>query len=863
VTPRIPRTFIALTTPRDDRALVLADLDERFAAIALESSPERARRWYWSQAIRSLPSRLRPDREAIRRHSWTGIFGDVRQSVRLLRRKPLYTLGVTGTLAMGLASAATVLSIAWNVWLAPMPFPDPDRVVRLFELKPPDAEAAPDAEPTRWRISPPLLEDLRATEWTTVRAVAGVARNMWDWDRSDRTTRLSALRVSPEAFDILGIAPLHGRVISNDEDAPEVVLTEAFWERAFGSDPGMIGTGTMRLAGVEHAVVGVVRLPVGYPGSGDIIARLSFDEDQLAEGMRGARYLDVIARVDDAYSVSEASAEMDRIVEGLGRTYANHAGWGGDAATLGDELLEPYRGVLALLLAAGVVFLLLAVSNVAGLVAARTLDGRRDRAVRLALGASDRRLLRGSAAESALLSGLSATGALLGAYWLLGPIRALIPAEIPRVELVGLTPGLIVGIVVVALASGVGVGALGYVLSRGVRPSATAPGLRTTPGSRGRGAIVVGQVALTTLLSTAGVVILAQMADLRSVDLGFDPEGVVSTQVMLTGGRYPTPEARLTFWRELLARGGGRGVDLAVGTSPPMAGVNMPWGYRADPTADQAFAQYHIVSPAYFRLMGIDLIEGRTFTDDDREGSAPVVIVSRHFAETNFPGESAVGREVVVVADMKEIVGVVETVRHFGPGSDAPEDIYAPLEQDPWPHAQIIAQGDAGAMGAALSTLVAEIDPGLGVPPLEPYERFVAQWFAAIRLQVIIVGILAAIGTVLATLGLYALVAYRVLARSREIGIRLALGATGKRMFSDVVRQGAFLAASGIVVGIAAWYLFVPSAAALFGDPVAIDPRIPVGVAFLVGVVSLVACAVPARRSVAVDPAITLRTEEG
>jgi len=860
--PRLARGLIVAMTPAGDRLLLLADLDERFRAIQAEAGTARARRWYWSQAIRSLPTRLSPDREAMRRRSWQGTMGDLRQSVRVLRRRPLYTIGVTGTLAMGLASAATVLSIAWNVWLAPMPFPDPDRVVRLFEIAPPDGQATPDADPTRWRISPPLLEDLRSIEWTTVDAVAGVAHNMVDWDREDGTTGLTSVRVSPEAFEVLGMTPLYGRVISGDENAAEVVLVDTFWDRAFGSDPAVVGRTSMTLNGVEHAVVGVVRVPIGYPDRGDVITRLSFDEDQLVEGMRGARYLDVLARVDPDYAVTEAAAEMDRIVQELGRRHGNHAGWGGDAAVLGDELLRPYRSVLAMLLAAGIVFLVLAVSNVAGLVAARTGEGRRDRAVRVALGASEGRLLRSSAVESALLGGLAAIGALLGASALLGPIRSLVPADIPRVELIGLTPALTGVIVAVALLAGVGVGALGQVLSRGTRSFAGAAGTRTTTGSRGRGLIVVGQVALTTMLCTAGAVILAQIFELQDVDLGFEPDGVVSTRVMLTGQRYPTPEAWLVFWQGLLAGAQGRGLDLAIGTSTPMAGVNMPWGYRADPIAEQAFAQYHIVSPDYFRLMGIDVIEGRVFDGDDRAGSAPVIVVSRQFADANFPGESAVGRDVVVVAATKQIVGVVETVRHFGPGDDAPEEIYAPFEQDPWPHAQIIVRGDAGVMGSAVSMLSAEIDPGLGVPPMAAYERYVAEWFAAIRLQAIVVGILAAVGTALATLGLYALVAYRVSARRREIGIRMALGASDRRMFSDVVGRGAVLAALGIGAGFGAWYLLVPTAGELLGTPAAMDPWTTAAVGLLVGLVSVSACALPALRSVSVDPAITLRAED-
>lgn len=858
--PRLARSIASFAAPPDDRDLILADLRERFDVICAERGRVRARIWYWSQALRGLGAAVLPSGALAQRLTQVGLAADVRHAMRGMRRRPLFALGVVGTLGLGLASAAAVLSVTWHVWLAPMPYPQPDGVVRLFELKPAD-DAAPSVERERWRLSPPLVEDLRKREWTTVRQVAGVSSNVLDWTRDAEVTRLQATVVSPEAFDILGIAPRLGRGLSMDEERPEVVLTSAFWERAFGGDPTVVSGTRMTFGGVDHEIVGVADLPAGYPRRGDVIVRMAFEPDQLVTGMRGARYLDVIARVDPAFRPADVAEELTFVVESLAGAHPNHAGWAGDAVILGDDLLRPYRQVLALLLTAGGLFMLLAVVNVAGLIGARIVDAREDRAVRLALGASHGRLLRGQLVESLVLGVLAAAVALMAATALMGPIRALVPAEIPRVENVGLGPEVIVTIGVLAVLCGLVVGILGHRLSRSAPPALGRSARSTTPRTAGRELLVVGQVALTVLLATAGAGILRHVASLRATDLGFEPVGVASTQVMLTGGRYPSPGARLAFWRDLIADFDARGVDAAIGTSPPMAGANMPWGYRPDPTAEQEFAQYHIVSPAYFRLFSIDVLEGRAFTSDDRADAAPVIIVNEALARMHFGEESAVGRTITVLDREKEIVGVVRSVRHTGPLDDAPPEIYAPFEQDPWPHAQIVVRGEPGALGATVAEVANRLDPALGLAPLAPYERFVAEWFAALRLQSIIVGVLAVVGTMLATLGLYALVAYRVTSRRREIGVRMALGASGSRMFADVVRRGAFLSGAGVVVGLAVWYLSLPFTADLLGEIDERHPLAPLAAGSLVMIVSFIASAFPAGRTVIVDPATTLRSE--
>ena len=854
--PRLARVLLSLGVHAEDRAAARADLDDGFRRVLRERGRPAARRWYWWQVIRGILYRVIPDPDVLWRRSWTGLAGDVRHRARALVRRPAYTLGVVGTLAVGLSAAVTVGTLAWRVWLSPMPFPDPEGVVRLFEIEP----AREDAGPIRRRVSPPLLERMREREWVTVGAVAGVGRNVLEWRRDGETRRITALAVSPEIFDILGIRPGEGRTLSHDADAREVVLTEAFRRDAFGQGADVVGRATMNLAGEDHQVVGVVRLTEGYPRDAEVLVPLRWAGEQLVPGMRGARYLDVVGRVRAGFDVAEASEEMARVVADAGREEGQYVDWRGGAVVLGDDLLEPYGGIFAMLLAAGAVFLLLAVVNVAGLVSARAHDVGRQRAIRTALGASQGRLLRAALVESALLAVAAGALALGAVQWILGPIRGLAPVEVPRMETVGMGVGTVAGVVGVTVVVAVAVGLLGHLIN--VRSSAlTREWMPRTGRSPSRSGIVAAQVGFTTVLMCAGGTILGTVVELQNVDLGFHPEGVSSALVSLTGERYPDAESRLVKWRVLLEELGGRGADAAIGTNPPMAGVNMPWGYRVDPTAEQAFAQYHIVSAGYFDVMGIEVVEGRVFSGEDREDSPPVVVVNDALARAEFGPGPAVGRRIEVVSDEKTIVGVVRGVRHTGPDAPVPTEIYAPFTQDPWPHAQLLIEAPPELASDVTASALAAVDAGLELPPLQPYGRFVQEWYAGLTLQLLVVGVLGGVGLVMAALGLYALMAYRVSARRSEIGVRMALGASRGKVFTSVLRHGMTITVAGLVVGLLVWTIAGPVVESRWGGIDFGGVSVPLGVVLFIVTVAAPAVAVPARRSTVVDPAVALRRD--
>lgn len=865
MTPRLPRLarFLAgLTVPREDRDFLLGDLDEAFAQLARVRSPGAARRWYWWQVLRGVAG-VRP---RLREDTLAGLRGDLRVALRSLVRRPAYAVGSVGTLLLGLSSAAAVGVVAWRVWLAPLPFPDPERLVRVFELEPSEtgaSSATPGAGADGWdrlHLSPPLLEDLRREEWRTVEGVAGLGQATLEWTSEEGTVQIQGIRATPGLLRVLGVVPLAGRGLAEDPSEPEVVLSEALWVRAFGTDPAAVGR-TLTLDGEPHRIVGVVSFPRVYPRDAQLLTHLTFSEQQRSDEFRGARYLEAVARVRPGRTVEEASAEMAAFVGSLGPRLPIHEGHAAAAIPLGRDLAAPYRGVLTLLLVAGAAFLLLALVNVAGMVATRRAQEGVERGVRNALGATRRRLLAGELVETLLLGGLAGVGAVAATQLILGPMVALPPPETPRLDQVRVGVGAAALLLASGLAVGGGVGLLAHLLA----PLAPAVG-RAPGGSRGTGGrrlLVAGQVALTTLLATGGVTVLRHVSALQAVELGFEPEGVSTRFVAFHPARYPGDGALHAAWDRVLEGVTARGAEAVVAANPPLTGSNFRYGYRV-PEAPEGYhyAQYHAVTPGYFDLLGIDLLEGRGIQETDLGDGEPVVVVNQEVARSHFPAGEAVGRSIDLVGTRRRIVGVVASTRHFGPDRDPPGEVYIPLSQDSEPgFGMLLARSPREDLPALLQEVLDGVDPTLAPTPTLPFTHYVRDWFASLRLQLTVVLALGAVGLTLAVLGIYALVSYEVSLRRRETGIRKALGAPPAGLFRGVVRQGALPVVGGALVGVAAWYLALPAAARFVAGAGEGGGWVPAAVAAGIGVAAVAATLLPAWRSTSVDVVQTLRGE--
>lgn len=859
--PSLARALVRLFSDPEDREFLLADLAQRFHTLAETDGSRAARRWYWAQALSVLPWVFHTDGPLIRGRHWQGLLGDLRSSLRTLTRRPLYALGVSGTIGLGLAAATITFAVAWKVWLAPLTYSDPDRVVRLYELEPatPGAGASSASPETRrHQLSATLLEDLRAHSWQTIEAVSAATPPLSrEWRRDDQTRTVSGVALSPDGFGILGLVPMLGRIPTEIET--EVLLSERFWRTEFGGDPDVVGT-RVEFGWGGSEIVGVARFPSGYPGDADMAVMVTW----IGDTTRELRFLNVIARVSPGHSVEEAEAELNAFLRALAEAHPEHRGWGLEALALADDLVRPFRDVIALLLAAGVTFLLLAGVNVLGLVAARRVEGRHDRSIRLALGASEGRLLRDSVIEGVVLAVVGSLTGLLAAYSLVEPIRAMVPHDVPRLAEVGVTPPLLLGGLGVGVVLGALVGMFGYLVSGGTKPSVGRAPVWRAVGTRGRRALVVGQVALTTLLVAGGAGILHRVATLGTIDLGFEPEGLYTTSTLID-----RPDT-WSFVRTVLEGLEERGVSAAAGFNTPMRGEEAPpLGMRPDSASEEVFYEAHPVSPGYFSVMGIEVLAGREFEATDDASSERVVIVSEEFVRRYFPPgtplEQVVGRALGPVPYLPggppTVAGVVRSTRHEGPDVPVMPELYTPLAQYAFPPVTLLARGNRERVAEAVSIVVERADPDLRWTPLIPYTSYLRDWFAPLRLQVVMIGVLGVLGLLLASLGLYSLMAYQVASRRRELGVRKAVGASDARLVRRVLASGTVLAVLGTVIGLMAWYGLLPFTRELVEGVDSAGGLVPLSVALVVGGCSVVATLVPALRVTQVDPVVALRTE--
>lgn len=871
MSPRPPsgaRWLLALVLRGEEGRAFRGDLDERFHGKAEEEGLRAARRWYRTQALNVLLWSVALAADGMRGSS-AGIGGEVRSAFRTLRHGPLHAAGVSGTLGLGLAAAMVAFAVTWKVWFSPMPYPDPDRVVRLYEMQPAASSAgATDRDSRRQRFSPGLLHDFRAHSWRTLESVSGVSRGgQIGWSRDGEIEMLSRGSLSHEGFRILGIETLHGRPPASGD---EVLLSEAFWRRSFGADPDVVGA-TMSLGGGARStrVVGVAPLPPGYPGRVDLVDGTWGGDATTSAGSvdddRDFRHIEVIARLRPGHTPAEAKEEADAFVAARARVHPEHRGWSTEVVVLADDLIRPFRDLLALFYAAGLVFLLLAVVNVVGFVAARKVEGRRDRLLRLALGASEGRLLRRSLVESLVLTLVGTIPAILAAWWLVAPVRALLPAGIPRLDEVAVTPGLAAAGLSVGIAVGGLLGVAGYLVSRLATPSRGRPAPWQVMGTGGRGALVVGQVALTALVLSAGAAVLHRAVEVNGIDLGFEPEGVSITSTVID-----RPE-RYEVVRTLLEDLQGRGIPAAAAVNAPLTmdeGEVPRFGMQRDAASEEIVYEMHLASMEYFRVMGIDLLAGRPFGPGDGPTSQPVVAVSEEFVRQYFPSgttvEGAVGQTVAPLpygSTRPLVVGVVRATRHDGPDAPLVPEIYVPLAQLSTDAVWILLQGDPEAVGGTFAAVADGVDPVLRWSPLMPYTSLLVEWFGPLRVQLLTIGLLSGAGLLLACLGLYSFIAYQVASRRVELGIRRVLGAPGGRLVWNVVAGGLAMAAVGTLLGLVAWYRLLPWVTGFVEGLSEAGSTVPLTVMAVIGGACVLATVGPALRATRVDPAVTLRED--
>jgi predicted permease len=806
----------------------------------------------------------------------TGILHDLRHGLRQLRRTPGLTAAAVVTLALGIGANAAIYSVVEAVLLRPLPLPDPERVVVVEQV-------SREAQPLP--LSPGNFVDFAARQDVFEAFGAAVARAVIL--TGGEPERLTGASASPGFLEVIAGTPLYGRLLRTSDAAsgaePVAVLGHELWKRRFAADPAVLGH-TIAINDQPHTIVGIAPPGLDYPEGAEVWTPLVFEPGELLPAERNSHYLDVVARLAPGVTLERARGRLEAIARQLGEEYPiSNAGFGARADSLHDRIIGPVRPSLLLLLGAVGFVLLIACANVANLLLARASARRREMAVRAALGAGRARLVRQLLTESLLLAAAGGAAGLAVAAWCLEAIRRLGPAEVPRLAEAGIDPGVLLFTGAASVATGIlfglapalagGRADLGLALREGDRAG------ERRSGKRLRAALVVAEVALSVVLLAGAGLMLRTLWVLVSTDPGFAPRGVLTATFFLPASRYDGAAQRAAFAERAVARLQALpGVEVAGATSHlPLAGGQLTYGFAiegkpapaaaGDPTAIPE-ADFRAVTPDYLRALRIPLRAGRGIAPADAAGAPPIALINEAAARTYWPGEDPLGHRIQIARGRgtppwREIVGIVGDLRHEGLQVPPRPEVYVPLAQDPLPYFAVALRtaGDPAALAVPLREAMREIDADQPVSRLRPMAELVAAATSGTRFQGALLGAFAAVALALAAVGIYGVMAHAVAHRTREIGVRMALGAARSDIMRLVVGQGMRLAAAGIALGIGgALALTRLLSAQLFGVAPS-DPATFACVTLALGAVALAACWLPARRATRVEPMAALRAE--
>ena len=808
--------------------------------------------------------------------SLMGMLQDVRYALRSLRTNLAFAIAAIACTALGVGATATIFSAVYATLIRPLPFENPDRLVAVYA-------AIPKRQVTGVNISYP--DYVRWREENKSFSALGI----WTWaspsfaeSSSGDAERVDGAWVAPALFPLLGVRPILGRGFLESEATTGndrvVILSYGLWQRRFAGDRDIVGK-TVSVNLRPHTVVAVMPRGFAFPERGQ--AWLPFVPSRNeAHGNRG--YAGAIGRLRAGTTVHAAQRDLDVIMQRLERELPQeNEGWRADVLTLRQDLIGNLERPLQVFSAAVLLVLLIACANVANLLLTRGAARRREIAVRTALGASRGRIVRQLVTESILLSVI---GGVLGGVITVYGVRLLrlgFPDEVPYyipigvnvptllfAAIVSIVAGLAFGILPALRATG---GSLDRALREGGRGGSDGPGR-----ARLRNGIVVGELALSvTLMIGAGLLVKSYLA-IASTKLGFEQEGILSFRVSLPAAKYERPDQRLVFYEELQRRlealPQAASVALAQGT--PFSGWNvqasiMAEGWPAPKPGEDFVSHYQFVTPTFFPTIGVPMVRGRPLTSVDRDTINPVGVINETFARRAFPSADPIGKRVRIGGLSSQdpwvtIVGVVRDYRHYrlpepmGPALYLPQVIYAPSQQT---IVMRVRAGDAADVMPAARRVLREIDPD--VPPyrIATFEEATAASLWQQRFQGVVIAVFAALALVLAAVGIYGVISYAVAQRRREFGVRVALGAQVRDIIGLVLRQGALLAAWGVVLGLLGGALLTRFLDTLLYDVQPRDPGVFSVVALTLGGIALLAAGVPAWRATRVDPLVAMRPD--
>lgn len=809
---------------------------------------------------------------------------DIRYAARKLLRTPSFTFIAVTTLALAIGATTAVFSIVNGVLLKPLPFRQPDEIMKIGSL---------GKDGKLVHMSVPDFVDYRQQTHSFVDMAPIQDRNSANLSIVGADPRrLNSASVGARFFDLLGVQMRIGRGFITGDDAtgaaPVVVLSDKLWRSDFGADPHVIGR-PISLNGKEYTVVGVAPPSLTFPSAPAVWVPFVFESWMTDPGNRGAHFMTAIARLRSGVSEEAARHDMAAVGARLKAEYPRtNATFGGTAENLQRSLVGDVRATLLTMFGAVTFVLLIACANVANLLLVRAAGRETEIAVRTALGAGRGRIIRQLVTESILLS---VAGAMIGgalAAWIVDAIVAFGPKGLPRLDNIAIDGRVLAFSVTIAIATGLLFGLvpafhaaraeIGQMLKESVRNSS---GRRAA--QRTRSALVMTEMALAVVLLVGAGLLIRSFATLLKVDPGFRTEQIVSFDVSAPSLKYPNDRDLRRFSADVQASlAAVPGVQsVAVAFDRPMAHNGMRVGFEIDgrpspPNDNRPIADVLPVTSNFFSTMAIPIVRGRTFsTAEERWGPPPVLVVNKAFVAKYFPTEDPIGKHITLgvthdtlatpspVASKGEIVGVVGNVRQFGLREDPLPAVYLGWGTFPINDMSFLirSRSDPAQLAAAIRDRVHAVDPTMPIYNIQTMEQAVAESVAQPRFYTLLLSGFAALALLLAALGIYGVVSYSVSQRTRELGIRIALGATHDRVVRLVIGQGMTLTVAGVVAGLVGAYGLVHLLTALLYGVAATDATTFVGVAVvLLGVASL-ASYVPARRASHVDPVVAMRAE--
>ena len=813
------------------------------------------------------------------------MLNDLRFAFRQLIKSPGFTLVAVLTLALGIGANSAIFSVIDAVLLRSLPFPNADRLTMIWASAP--------QHPGEDRQVHSYLDyvDLRAQNHTFA-ALAAYTGASAIWGTGEESEDVAGVAATSDLFDVLGTRPLLGRGFGREDEkagAPRVVVIGyQFWQRHFAGDRNIIGR-QVTMVGHVYTITGVMPRGWKFPiqrENVDYIAPLvplfsGSSLDYITH--RGAHLLNVVGRLKPGVDLETATADLQTIAAQLAKQYPDtDAGRTERAVALQGDVVGDVRSALLVLMAAVALVLLIACANVANLFLARAASREREIAIRTALGASRFQIVRQLLLETMLLALLGGAAGLLLAWWSIDVLTALGPADLPRLDEIHVSGAVILFTFAIASLTSLFFGLIPALQAS--RPQVEQALRETSRGSTGgvrshrlRSAFVVSQFALSLVLLVGAGLLIRSFAELRVVQPGFDPRGVVTFWQSLPKARYGEVGQQIRFFDQLLPKLAALpGVKDAGMVSPlPFSGTD--WGTTftivgqpAPAKGMEPGASHLTTNGSYFRTMRIPLKNGRTFEARDRHDSAPVMMINEAFAEKYFANQNPIGRQINIGDDPahgkppREVIGVVGSAKHQSLAEAERPEFYIPFAQEPDRYMDIVvrtAEPAPGGLETTIRRVVHELDSQQFIPVLKPLPQLISQTLAQTRFNTTLLAAFAAVAIVLAAVGIYGVIAYNVAQRTKEIGIRMALGAQQQQMLLMILRQSLTMAAIGIGVGLLGAFAATRLLSALLFGVGTTDLITYGAVILLLGAAALLAGFLPARRAMKVDPVIALRYE--